>query len=235
MTPGTTPAPGPAYTLPTLLTTGETVRPVRIVVLPGAPASIAVAVQGQAYGGQGVFILDDGQLRANYIQPPEIASFLLVNGPPGYLLSVGPSDNLIVYRLGTAGATMESYGGLITSGQSALLYSGGFAYASQGEVVELTNPDAPMPVGRFAYSGCALAVRSATRVLMLCPNPSGQGPILRVLDSGNFVTTGAVTLPDTFLGQDWTEFAYIGGDAIALLGYSAPLVIMRAPIIGSPP
>ena len=41
MTPGSTPVPGPAYTLPKLLTTGESVVPVRIVVLPGTPASIA--------------------------------------------------------------------------------------------------------------------------------------------------------------------------------------------------
>jgi len=235
MTPGPTPVPGAAYTLPMLLTTGEAAVPMGIVVLPGTPASIAVAVYGQTYGAQAVFILDDGQERANYIQPPEISSMFLINGPPGYLLGVGASDNLVVYRLGTVGATLESYGGLVSSAQTGLVYSGGFAYASQGEVVDLTNPDAPLPVGQFAFGGCSLAVRSATRVFMLCPNPNGLGPILRVLDSANFVSVGAVTLPDQWNVESWNQFAYLGGDAVALLGSVLPLQIVHAPIIGSPP
>jgi YVTN family beta-propeller protein len=235
MTPGPTPVPGPAYALPTLLTTGDPAVPASIVVLPGTPSSIAVTGYGARYGGQGVFILDDGQLRANYIQPPEIPSSFLVNGPPGYLLSIGAGDNLIVYRLGTVGATLESYAGLVSSYQSGLVYSAGVAYASNGEVIDLTNPDRPLPLGRFGFAGCALAVRSATRVLMLCPNPAGFAPILRVLDSSNFVPVGAVTLPDSPYGQAWADFAYIGGDAVALLGHGLPLQIMRAPIIGTPP
>ena len=35
--------------------------------------------------------------------------------------------------------------------QTGLAYSAGFAYASKGEVVDLTNPDAPLPAGRFAF------------------------------------------------------------------------------------
>jgi hypothetical protein len=236
MTPGTTPAPGPAYALPTLLTTGESVAPVWMVVLPGTPGSIAVAVQGLSYGGQGVFILDDGQPRANFIQPPEVGTSFLINGPPGYLLGVGVSDNLLVYRLGSVGATMESYGGLVSSAQTGFAYDAGFVYGSQGEVVDLTNPDAPLPVGRFAFNGCFLAVRSASRVMMLCPNPAGTGgPLLRVLDSGNFIQVGAVTLPDSLSGLSLNQFAYLGGDAVALLGGYSPLQIMHAPIIGTPP
>jgi hypothetical protein len=70
---------------------------------------------------------------------------------------------------------------------------------------------------------------------MLCPNPTGRGPILRVVDTGNFVSVGAVTLPDSLASQTWSQFAYIGGDAIALLAYNFPLQIMHAPIIASPP
>ena len=140
-----------------------------------------------------------------------------------------------MYRLGSVGATLESYSGLVSSYQTGLVYSAGFAYASNGEVVDLTNPDAPLPVGRFAFSACRMTVRSAARVLMLCPNPSGRGPILRVLDSGNFVPVGAVTLPDSLIGQSWVDVVYVGGDAVALLAYGVPLQIMHAPIIASPP
>ena len=60
-----------------------------------------------------------------------------------------------MYRLGSVGATLESYSGLVSSYQTGLVYSAGFAYASNGEVVDLTNPDAPLPVGRFAFSACS--------------------------------------------------------------------------------
>ena len=88
MTPGTTPVPGPAYTLPKLLTTGEAwCRCDR-----RSPRHAGVDRRrrtGPNYGGQGVFILDDGQPRANYVQPPEVPSSFLINGPPGYLLGIG--------------------------------------------------------------------------------------------------------------------------------------------------
>ena len=87
MTPGATPVPGPVYSLPMLLTTGEPAAPISLVVLPGTPSSIAVNVYGANSGGRGVFILDDGLPRANFIQPPEVGANFLTNGPPGYLFA----------------------------------------------------------------------------------------------------------------------------------------------------
>ena len=238
MTPGATPAPGAVYSLPMLLTTGEPAVPISLVVLPGTPSSIAVNVYGPNNGGRGVFILDDGQPRANFIQPPEVGANFLNNGPPGYLFGVGDSSNLIVLRLGTFGATLENHFGFFNNYyyQPGFVYSAGYGYASNGEVIDLTNPDAPVPAGRFAFSNCALAIRSATRVMMLCPNPSyNAGPILRMLDNTTFTQVGSVTLPSSLPYQQWAEVQYIGGDAIALLGYYLPMQIMRAPIIGTPP
>jgi len=139
------------------------------------------------------------------------------------------------------GATYESYVGLFSNRyygnyESSLAYSDGSAYASNGEVVDLSNPDAPFPEGRFNFSNCALAVRSASRVLMLCPNPDQiSGPILHVLDTTTFTAAGSVTLPQSLAGVTWLEFTYLGGDTAALLGYYGPLQILRAPIIASPP
>ena len=125
-----------------------------------------------------MFILDDGQPRANCVQPPEVGMSFLTNGPPGYLLGVGDTGNLLVLRLGAFGATLESHGGLFGVYNSAtdLVYSAGAAYASAGEVIDLTNPDAPLPAGRFPAAGdCAVASRSATRVMMFCPIPIRAG------------------------------------------------------------
>ena len=62
-----------------------------------------------------MFILDDGLPRANFIQPPEVGANFLTNGPPGYLFAVGDNANLIVFRLGTVGATLESHLGLFNN------------------------------------------------------------------------------------------------------------------------
>ena len=241
LTPGATLVPGPAYSLPKLLTTGEASAPISVAVLPGAPSSIAVGVQGTGsadyYGRRAVFILDDGQPRANFIQPPEVGASFLVNGPPGRLLGVGDTSNLLVFRLTAVGATLDSFGGLfgILNNTSDFIYSAGAAYASTGEVVDLTNPDAPLPAGLFPPGGsCKLALRNATRVMMLCPD-YGPGGILHMLDNTTFTRAGFVVLPNEQYAEQWVKFLYLGGDAVAFLGYYGPLRIMRAPMIGSPP
>ena len=242
MTPGATPVPGPAYSLPMLLTTGEASVPQSIAVLPGTPSSIAVGVQGMGgnynyYGRRGVFILDDGQPRANFIQPPEVGMSFLTNGPPGYLLGVGDTANLLVLHLGAFGATLESHGGLfgVYNNPTDFHYSAGAAYGSAGEVIDLTNPDAPLPAGRFPASGdCTLASRSATRVMMFCPNYA-LGGILLMLDNTTFTRVGSLVLPNEQYAESGMKFRYLGGDAVAFLGHYGPLLIMRAPLIGSPP
>jgi hypothetical protein len=238
MTPGTTPVPGPVYPLPMLLTTGEMASPASLVVLPGTPTSIAVGVYGSTYGARGVFVLDDGLPRANWVQPPEIGAFIISNGPPGYLLGLGDyGGNLIVFRLGTFGATIESHGGLLNPGYYPLnmAYNSGYLYTGMGDVIDVTNPDAPVAAGRFAFNNCLVAMRSASRVLMLCPNPQQGGPILRVMDPSTFVSVGSVTLPASLSSYGLTDFAYLGGDAIAIVGYGSPLQVIHVPLVGSQP
>jgi len=99
----------------------------------------------------------------------------------------------------------------------------------------MTNPDAPVPAGRFNFTSCIVAIRSPTRVMMLCPNPQPQGPILRMLDPTTFTSVGSITLPASLMSASWADFAYLGGDAVAMLPYDQPLQILHAPLIGSPP
>jgi hypothetical protein len=80
-----------------------------------------------------------------------------------------------------------------------------------------------------------LAIRSASRVMMVCPNPDGtNGPVLRMLDPNTFTSVGSVMLPIS-LNFSWVDFTYLGGDAIALLPADNALLIMHAPLIGSQP
>ena len=91
-----------------------------------------------------MFILDDGVPRANWVQPPEVPVYLPVNGPAGYLIGYGGYGSLVVFQLGMFGATMETHGGLLTTGyyyyQGSLTYSGGYVYATSGDVIDFSNP-----------------------------------------------------------------------------------------------
>ena len=153
-----------------LLTTNEPASPYAVVVLPGAPSSIAVGVYGATVGGRGVFILDDGLLRANYVQPPEVSAYSLTNGPPGYLLGVGDYNNLVEFKLGSVGATYETYGGLITGGPFGLDVQRGLPVRERGRGRRPEQSRRSVLLnGRFAFNSCLLALRSASRVMMVCP------------------------------------------------------------------
>ena len=56
-----------------------------------------------------------------------------------------------------------------------------------------------------------------------------------MLDPNTFTSVGSVTLPVSFQAASWVDFAYLGGDAVAMLPDGMPLQIMHAPLIGSPP
>ena len=236
LTPGTTPVAGPTYPLPLLPPTTDEPVPTSIVVLPGAPASIAVSVEGFMFGERAVFILDGGAPRASFTQPGAVNVSLLTNGPPGALFGIGAPDKFVVVKLGAAGATAASHSGLVTSSQLSLVYSGGMAYASMGEVVDVSSLDAPVRAGRFGFYNCAQSFRSASRVLMLCRDRvNGRGTKLHVMDTVTFAPVGSVTLPASLEPIEWIDIAYAGGDAVALLAPDEPLRIMHAPIIGTPP
>ena len=128
------------------------------------------------------------------------------------------ADKFVVVKLGAAGATAASHSGLVASSQLSLVYSGGMAYASMGEVVDVSSLDAPVRAGRFGFYNCAQSFRSASRVLMLCRDRvNGRGTKLHVMDTVTFAPVGSVTLPASLEPIEWIDIAYAGGDAVALL------------------
>jgi hypothetical protein len=56
-----------------------------------------------------------------------------------------------------------------------------------------------------------------------------------MLDNTTFNRVGTLTLPGSTSAQTWTDFVYLGGDAVALVGNQSALQIVRAPLIGSQP
>jgi hypothetical protein len=55
-----------------------------------------------------------------------------------------------------------------------------------------------------------------------------------MFDNTTFTKVGSVTLNKPY-GESWPKLVYLGGDAVAILGTTTPLQIVRAPLIGSPP
>jgi hypothetical protein len=103
-------------------------------------------------------------------------------------------------------------------------------------VIDLSDPEAPVPAGRFAAGGpsCKFASRTSTRVMMLCPG-YGVGGILMMLDTTTFNRIGSLVTPAMPYEEVWVKFVYLGGDAVAMLGSTTSLQILHAPLIGSPP
>jgi hypothetical protein len=228
---------GTAYPLPLLPPPTDDPVPTSIAILPGAPASIAVSVEGFMFGERAAFILDDGAPRAGFTQPGAVDVSLLTNGPSGTLFGIGAPDQFVVLKLGVSGATVASHSGLVTSSaQLSVTYRDGMVYASMGEVVDVSSVDAPVRAGRFGFYNCAQTFRSANRVLMLCRDrANGRGTKLHVMNTATFAPVGTVTLPASLEPIEWVDIAYVGGDAVALLAPDQPLRIMHAPIIGNPP
>jgi hypothetical protein len=231
---------GPQFPLPDIQQ--QLGRPVAssIVALPDGPTSIAVATSGQV-GPPAVLVLDAGVPRATRVQTGNPVDVFLVRGPPGLLFGFNRFTDFAVLTTSSAGITQTAFDGLIGGNNiRSLAYLDGRVFASDGPVIDVSNPAKPVRVGVFPHIG-AFALRSSTRALMLVTRGSPPFvPVLRVLDTTTFTTVATATLPVSVAGQlaILGPMAYIGGDAIAFLIYtndSYELHIMHATVIGSPP
>lgn len=231
VTPGATPTVGSAFPL------GDLGYLEAMAALPDGPSALVVS------GSSATIVLDDGLPRAGLTQPLQIGAAFLAAGPPGVFYGIDPSINFFqVYQIQATALTVQSFGGLVLSNpQTGLAFSGGNVYLSQGEVIDVNAPANPVPAGRFDFNQCVMAVRSSSRILMLCTNPALLGPILRVLDANNFAPTASATVPVSLLGYLplMTDFAYAGGDTVALMAEGQnshfQLYLMHFPIVGAPP
>jgi hypothetical protein len=236
---GTPPVAGTIYPLPS---SGAVLLPeaASLAVLPGTTSSIVVAVNNAL----GVYVLDNGVPRPTYVHSSDAINAFLVRGPNGVLFGFNESTQFGVLEVTPKGVAQTTFPGLISgSNARTLIYDGGLVLVSDGEVIDATNPDAPVRAGQFDDLGDAMALRSPTRALMLVADgtPSAT-PLLRVLDTTTFTSVATAAFPQSAVGQlpSLGDMAYLGGDAVAFLvsataGNISQLVIMHAAVIGSPP
>ena len=234
----TPPVAGPMHSLSPFASTGSAYGNAGpFAVLPGEPNSIASPSLSNPFT-----VLDDGVVRERAV-PSSVLGGSLTAGPPGLFFSL-TSGFFNVYTIGSTSATAASFSGLSSATSATLTYLAGRIYASTSEVIDVSNPAAPQRVGRMGFAG-PYTVKSTNRLLaistpditLLTP-PPGQ---LRLLDTDTFTAVASVPVPLTVLnaGDVVSDFAYAGGDTIAMLvsttGFNPPhVVFLRSALVGEP-
>ena len=191
--------------------------PVSMVVLPGAPRSVAAALSGSF---SEVIIADDGVARPMATDRFRASIGMLAEGPAGLLYGYNNKStayDLFVLNVSPTGLSVRAEARIISGLLSSFVHADGRLYASTGQVVDVTNPDQPRAAGRFDFYGVLIA-RPNRRVTMLSspPYPGVSMPMLRQLEADSFteVTSTPVPVTDRVL----TDLVLVQPDAVAFLG-----------------
>jgi hypothetical protein len=166
------PEPGAQYPLPRLY---DAAYAATLVVLPGAPESVAFAYRYEhlSPSAADAVLVDSGMPRAKRLRsPPGIAALAL--GPAGYLFGLDDDGPLISIAVDAEGLTATSHASVLRASTSSLAYDDGFLFTTAGEVVDVTSPDAPKVAGTFPESGLVVphAADSGAVVLTSTYDPS---------------------------------------------------------------
>jgi hypothetical protein len=238
------PSVGTMHPLPTPSSALSSIMVGPMVVLPGAPQSLAV---NTLYNGisppyVGTYILDNGVAR-----PTPVTTFagpaLLTSGPSPYLFGFNNEDtgfDFFTLTVTASGATAKSTTGLLSGFNNAIVYGYGRVLAGSGDVLDVSTPTAPTRAGRFDFTG-AITPRGANQAVMVSP-PTGvtgsTATLLRVLDLTTFTQTASVALPQ-ITSSTATDLQVVAPDAVAFIGNSSTsahqIYVVHATVLASTP
>ena len=182
------PEPGAQYPLPRLY---DEAYAATLVVLPGEPASVALAYRYEMAtpSAADAVVVDSGMPRPKRLRsPPGIDTLAL--GPAGYLFGVDYNGNLLTIAVDADGLTATPHAGVLRY-NSRLSYDHGFLFTTAGEVIDVASPDAPKLAGTFAERGLVVPHAAASGAVVLTSTydpgaydatlPTGAAPALNVL------------------------------------------------------
>lgn len=191
------PTPGSTYPVPPKGGFGPATI-LDMVVMPGAPQTIVVSLDavGSSAAGMAV-VLDSGVprpltspsnlnlARLAAISPDVIYAYNNLN--TGYhSYSVGVSAvglSVLEQDLGLSGFATD------------IVYADGRIYAGSGQVVDVSEPHAPVQAGTFAFQGAVLPEPAEERVIMVTPEGFNTPTIIRSLNSTTFTQAAYAELP----------------------------------------
>ena len=220
------PAAGTSHALPKPTQGLSSIVGGPMVVLPGAPRSVAVNVlyTGSSPEYVGTYILDDGVARPTFVNTFS-GPALLTGGPSPYLFGFNNEDTgfeFFTLQVSASGVTATSVQGLLSGFSNAIVYGTGRVLAATGDVIDVSTPATPTRAGRLDFSG-AIAPRGANQAVMFSPvSISGTSSVaqLRVLDLTTFTQTASVPIPQ-ITDDTVTDLQVVGADAVAFISYSS--------------
>ena len=223
-----------AHALPTA-DLGESAVVRSMHVLAGTTQSVAMSLHrpGISPSFSGVVVVESG-VELPERAPGHTGASQLSSGPEGWLFGYNNAHSgfgFYTLRVDETGvAEQVEHSGLISGYGSDIVYGDGRVYATSGQVVDVSDPAAPVVAGTFPHTGRVLPLPES--VLMFAT--TGLGPTLYELD------------PDTFEERDSTpftlvalanvrDFIAVGDDAIGFIatgsGSDAPSAIV---VMGNP-
>jgi hypothetical protein len=191
-----------------------------IVVLPGTTDSIVVSMHRDDLSPSfsGLVVLDAGVPRTNGTAGHTGAS-RMTGGPPGYVFGFNDQHTGFGFysvRVEPEGLVQTEHGELLSGFDNDIVYDSSFVFATGGEVVDVSDPDAPKRAGSFAFRGLVAPSGAPGYALMLSTSGSTQqNPTLRLLEVETFTQADSEVLPFSLpIAQ---AFVRTGSDRFAVL------------------
>ena len=106
-----------------------------------------------------VRLFDDGVPRGPAVTNNRRRASILTAGPPGFVFGAAPSarDLLRVPGLGVGDHSRRTFDRAPHPSRTNIVYAGGRVYANSGDVIDVTNPTAPVGASAFPYTGSVAA------------------------------------------------------------------------------
>jgi len=123
-----------------------------------------------------------------------------------------------VFTLNATGFSSTNYQNLVSGFNNDLIYSVSDRriYAKSGDVVNVTDPAAPIRTPGFSTFGSMALLPGATRALMLQGPGANSSVSLLLLDTSLFITRSSALWPSVTEATTW-DLGVVGTDTVAFL------------------
>lgn len=227
---GEFPEPGVQYPLAARCVVAGKCGAASMVVLGDSNDRLLVSLRNIAPGSSpnasGILELVDGKPRSQQLEYPHAPSQLSL-GPSNYVF--GNSGGFYVMRVNDDGVVPKEYNGVIDHTLADATYADGLLFTSNGEAVDVSDPENPRLAGKFPIKGLVQPLAGHGEVLMLSTKErldiSGQERlVLDVLSTSTWTSTSKVELTGDPAGLSHYQMHNLVriGTSLAFLALSAP-------------